>query len=153
MARLISKVVRSSTNGIDDDGYSRSWNKSHSQPNRHHHQPQNQNGSGPNTYSGDTKRGSGIISKLGNLSGKNNNLVTTVTREGSSGSDIHLATYHQQQQNQGVPTGGGITKTIETTIQAAESEYGGRESRDFGIQTPGRVFDGSPGTEGRLGHV
>ena len=62
MARLISKVVRSTTNGIDDDGYSRSWNKSHSQNTR----PNNQKGNStaPHAYSGETKRSSGIMSNV-----------------------------------------------------------------------------------------
>ena len=110
MARLISKVVRSKSGDQRDGHYSSSWNKSN--PTNH----------APNNASSGTRRNSTLMSKLGKSK-------PTADREGSSGSDIHLATYNEQH---------AITKTIETTV--VEDEFGnghlGRQSSDRN-----RVYD------------
>jgi hypothetical protein len=162
MARLISKVVRgSNTSGRDDDAYSHSWNKSNPR-NRGGHQASRFPSEHNHTkYSGDTKRASGIMNKIHNLGSGKHGTTTTITREGSSGSDIYLATYHRQQ-NEEQHSASAITKTIETTVQPADSVYGGddRGSREFADSrappaavVSGRVFDGSPTREPRLQQV
>lgn len=106
MARLISVVVRSTGNQAADEGTeSGSWGRS---------QPTVKGGG----HSHNRDRSGHMMDKLS----MNKSKPATVVREGSSGSDIHLANYGEPQ---------GITKMVETTV---EREY---EDDDFSTSTVG----------------
>ena len=103
MARLISVVVRSTGNNAADEGTeSGSWSRSNPTV-KGHHSSSNQRGT--------------MMDKLGKSK------PATVVREGSSGSDIHLANYGEPQ---------GITKTLETTVEReySEDDYSHKDYRE-----------------------
>ncbi|KAF5007911.1 hypothetical protein FDECE_5826 [Fusarium decemcellulare] len=112
MANLISKVVRSTATGRNEGWYSSSRDKS----NPTNYVTSRVAVSGPNG----TRRGDTIMSKLGK---------TGPIREGSNGSEIHLATY---------PEPHGITKTVQTTVVVGDHEDGNSD----------RTFNQDDGTYG-----
>ncbi|KAH6988292.1 hypothetical protein BKA56DRAFT_613008 [Ilyonectria sp. MPI-CAGE-AT-0026] len=99
MANLISKVVRSGAAGRGDGWHGSSSHKS----NPTNYVTSRVVVSGSQTM---LKSGNTILNKLGK---------EERTRQGSSGSEIHLATY---------PGAHGITKTIETTVVVDDGEDG-----------------------------